>query len=783
MGVIYKIPGTLMSAMWLAFVPSTPAFGQTSSTSAEVVPPETASPSDFDIIVTAQKRAQSINDVPLSMTVASGETLIQRGISSVADLAKIVPGLTVQPSPFNTPVYTLRGVGFYDSTLSASPTVAVYTDEIALPFSAMTKAAALDLERVEVLKGPQGTLFGQNTTGGAINYIAAKPTKVFSAGFNASYGRFNTADLQGFISGPLTDTVRARLAVRTVHASDWQKSYTRHDSLGSVNETQARLLLDWLPTDKFKITFNVNGWIDKSDTPAAQRIGNQLSVQQPRGLPTLAYPLAPKNARAADWTNTILPLKKDDYFVQGSVRADYDFTDAITLTSISSYQRYKTDAFQDFDGIALSIADVHSEGFINSLSQELRLAGTSSALNWVVGANYEKDKTFDELIYYFTDSTTADVGPFYIGGVPSRHNSRQSITTKAVFANVEYEILPNLRVQAGARYTDSKRTFSGCTYDIGPPFDDVLADAFEFLQSLFRVDGLVTDIPPGGCITLDANFHPISPALFGKLKENNVSWRGSVNYRTPNSGLVYATVSKGYKAGSFPTTATAKSDQFAPVIQESLLAYEVGFKQPLFDRRVQVNGALFYYDYKDKQLRGRILDPIFGPLDALVQVPKSQVKGAEAEISARPFDGLTLSVAATYIKTKIKKFVGYNSAAQLQDFAGSEFPYSPNWTVVSDAQYEFPLNASIEAFVGGGLTYNSIAQGSIGDVAILRLRPYTLIDVRAGVKSADEQWRFQLWGRNITNEYYWSNALQTQDGFVRYAGKPVTYGASVGYRF
>ena len=647
----------------------------------------------------------------------------------------------------------------------------------------MTKAAALDLERVEVLKGPQGTLFGQNTTGGAINYIAAKPTETLSAGIDASYGRFNAVDLQGFVSGPLSDSLRARLAVRTLQSGDWQKNYTRHDSLGSTNETQARLLLDWEPTDDFKIVVNVNGWVNKSDTQAAQRIGNQLSAPDNilRGGPTLVYPLAPDKARAADWTNTILPLKKDDYFFQGSIRMDYNISDEITLTSISSYQRYKTDAFQDFDGISLSIADIRSLGHINSYSQELRLAGSSNSFNWVIGANYEKDKTFDELIYYYPNSTTADVGPYYIGGVPSRHNSRQNMTTKAIFANVEYEVIPNLRIQAGARYTENKRTFRGCTFDIGPPYDDVLADAFEFLQLISR--GEVTDIPPGGCITLDANNEPVSPAVIGRLKEDNVSWRGSVNYKPANGGLIYGTVSKGYKAGSFPTTATATSAQFAPVVQESLLAYEIGFKQPLFDRRLQINAAAFYYDYKNKQLRGRILDPIFGPLDALVQVPKSRVKGVEAEIVARPIDGLTFSIAGSRIDTKIKEFTGYNNAGIIQDFTGSQFPYSPKWTVIGDAQYDFPISSTIDGFVGGGLTYNSSALGSIGNVEILKIRAYTLIDLRAGVKSSDEKWRFQIWGRNITNEYYWTNALQTQDGYVRYAGKPVTYGGSISYRF
>lgn len=783
----FILGGTILS------IPASPSFAQdvtgaaiTASDDAAVRTGrgQTNDVQEGDIVVTAQKRTQSINDVPLSMTVASGEALIQRGISSTSDLAKIVPGLTAQPSPFNTPVYTMRGVGFYESTLSATPTVAVYTDEVPLPFSAMTKAAALDLERVEVLKGPQGTLFGQNTTGGAINYIAAKPTQSFSAGADLSYGRFSTADVQGFVSGPLADGLTARLAVRTVQSGDWQRSYVRpSDTLGSMNETQARLLFHWKPSDRLSFALNLNGWVDKSDTQAPQRVGNQISApaNTARFAITDAYPLAPSKARAADWLNTVGPLKKDDYFVQGSLRADFDITNAVTFTSISALQRYKTDAIQDFDGIALSIADVHSTGHINSFSQEVRLSGNTPRLNWVVGANYERDKTRDELVYFFPDSTTADFGPTINFGRSRPFNDfEQNITTKAAFANIEVEVLSRLRIQAGARYTDSDRFFAGCSRNTFGP-DQSVAQTFELLQLIVR--GAFTPIPPGGCFTLDANFVPLQSEIRTHLTEDNVAWRAGINYETRNNGLVYATVSKGYKSGSFPTTVATAESQFDPVNQESLLAYEVGFKQPLLDGAVQVNAAAFYYDYTDKQLRGRILDVVFGPLDALVQIPKSRIYGAEAELVLRPTAGLNLNVAASYIDTKIQEFTGFNSAGVSQNFAGSEFPYSPHWIVIADGQYDFPISSKWNAFVGGSLTHNSKTSASIGDVPQLRLRGYTVIDVRAGIASEDRNWRFQIWGRNVTDEYYWTNALQTQDGYVRFAARPVTYGATLSFRY
>lgn len=201
-----------------------------------------------EIVVTAQKRAQSINDVGLSITAASGEFLAERGVTDVAGLTAVVPGLVYTPSPYATPVYTLRGVGYYDNALAGSPTVSVYVDEVSLPFPVMTPGATLDVERVEVLKGPQGTLYGQNATGGAINYVSAKPTDTTQAGIDIGYSRFDTFEVNGFVSGPLTDTLRVRAAGRAVEGGPWQKSYTRDDELGRTRKFFGRVLFDWTPS-------------------------------------------------------------------------------------------------------------------------------------------------------------------------------------------------------------------------------------------------------------------------------------------------------------------------------------------------------------------------------------------------------------------------------------------------------------------------------------------------------------------------------------------------------
>ena len=747
-------------------------------------------PSD-EIVVTANKREQSINDVGLSITAATGDSMVTKGIMSPTDLGKIVPGLTVQPSPFNTPVYTLRGVGFYETTLSASPTVAVYTDEIALPFSATTRGAAFDIERVEVLKGPQGTLFGQNTTGGAINYIVAKPTDHLTAGSDLSFGRFSTFDVQGFVSGPVSENIKARLAVRTIQSGAWQQSYTRNDSLGKQNMWQGRFLVDIQASDRLKLSINLNGWRDRGDTQAAQLIDDDCagSLAGTCGSPDAfnyhVYPRAPQNDRAADWSYGIFgrPLRRNDTFYQASLRADYELSDHLTLTSISAYSHYKTDSVQDFDGASYFSADTNTTGHINNFAQELRVAGKYDHLNFLIGANYNRATTYDRLFYNFSQGPSSN--PLYmIPGAPrgqlTYNDSAQNTRDIGLFFNAEYEIAHHLTLIGGARYNDSRRSFAGCTHDFG-------GGTAVWWNAIFG-----TNVKTGECITFDPNFVPYGPSqLYQNLNEHNISWNVGINYKTEGGTLLYTRVAKGFKAGSFPTASVASYRGYAPVKQESVLSYEAGFKAPIGGRALELTGAAFYYDYKDKQLRGRLPDPVFGTLDGLVQVPKSRLWGFEGSLLARPTHGLTVSLGATYINTKVTNFTGYNAFGVLSNFAGQQFPYAPKFILTGDAEYKVPVGGSAEAYFGSSVTHNSSSTTALANTTTafvaadhrFDIRAYTLVDLRAGVEFNEGKVRVGAYVRNVGNTYYWTNTQDTLASIVRFTGMPRTYGVQVHWRY
>ena len=750
-----------------------------------------------EIVVTAQKRSEAINDVPLSITAASGEKLRDQGITNVGDLVKIVPGFNYTESAYATPVYTLRGVGFYDTSLAAKPTVSIYQDQVPLPFSIMTRGATLDLERVEVLKGPQGTLFGSNATGGAINYIAAKPTSTFKAGVDAGIQNFGEITAGGYVSGPISDTLTARVAVRTEQGGAWQRSYTRDDKLGDRNFTTGRLLLDFQPADSVRFELNLNGFIDRSDGQAAQLIG-VVPLGNPARLGDLAtYPIAPANNRDADWTPEQAP-KRDDWFYQASLRGDVDLSDDNTLTSITSFSKYHNDADIDPDGVALRDYFYNTTGKITALSEELRLQGKTGGLTWIIGANYAREKTYQQddagpydqstSAYNFVD---AGLGvPFFVYS----QYARQKFVNKAVFANLDYDIGDMVTLHGGIRYTDTKIDFAGCTADRGFALGQGIQNLLNAIRGGAGLDPI--SIAPGACVTIDASTLT-AVEVQDSLDEDNVSWRAGVDFKPSKDALLYASVSKGYKSGSFPLLSASDANQFAPVKQESVTAYEIGAKLTLLNRTAQVNGAVFYYDYSNKQFKGRVVaDPnIFGPLEALVNVPKSRVQGAEIQLDLAPTDGLRVSIGATYLDTKIKgSFVNYDSYGNQVDFGGSSFPYTPKYQIVIDGQYDWALGDTTGAFVGSNLSFQSDTKAVLGDARDtpsaeltsrggLTIADYTLIDLRAGLSFDDKRYKVTAFVRNLTDKYYWSNATRITDTTVRFAGRPRTYGLTVSASF
>jgi iron complex outermembrane receptor protein len=803
MGVVMNLPrfGALCIIACVLSVEAANANPAAEQIAAETVSREAQSPESTseeatpgqleDVIVTAQKRSERIQDVPMSITAVSRDELSKEGVFSPADLEKVAPGFTYRQSQNGTPVYAIRGIGFYSEQAAVAPTVTIYQDQTPLPYARMAEGVGMDVERVEVLKGPQGTLFGQNSTAGAVNYIAAKPTNTMEAGVDATYGRFNEFDMDGFVSGPIGKGVKARLSFREELRDGWQlNSVIPGESIGRHDLSIGRLLLESEPVDGLTINLNFNGWADRSDTQQSQARGylpvSGLPPHTPQTIATatalINYPYVQSdNSRLTDW-NPGTDYSRHDNFYQVAANIKYAISPDIDLISITSYANLGLFSPIDSTGTYVPALTVDQHGKIKTFSQELRLEGNASPLHWVLGANYERDDT-DEVQYTYIRGSNTQVpfgNPFDPNTQYGTFNSddlynNQQVRSYAGFANLDYKWTDKWSVQGGLRYTKENRDFSGCVAD------DVIGAGFGLLF-------VGPNVVRGSCVTvLPDGSHGLYSS---SLDQNNLSWRGSINYKVTSDALLYVNVTKGFKSGDFGTLPALSYKQFQPVRQESVLAYETGFKSTLADRKVDLSGALFYYDYRDKQTQGSIVVPPFGNLPYLVNVPKSRLLGAEFDVTLIPVSGLRMTMGGTYIDSKIIAPAPVASPyGDLIDANGEELPVSPKWQIEEDTEYDWSIRRGLDAFVGGNVSGRSKSvaalgskTGPIGTQSQFDIDGYVLLDLRAGV-TINENYRVQIWGKNVTNKGYWSNVVHIYDTYDRITGQPVTYGITFSAKF
>jgi outer membrane receptor protein involved in Fe transport len=369
----------------------------------------------------------------------------------------------------------------------------------------------------------------------------------------------------------------------------------------------------------------------------------------------------------------------------------------------------------------------------------------------------------------------------------------------AAFGNAEYQINEKLSVMGGVRYTETKQEATYCYND--PPEDALqgTATVFSVLETLFA--GVpYNQILTGECFVLGDGLAGTTfgiatrtPFTRDDLDESNVSFRFGANYRLDQGTLLYANISQGYKAGVYSAIGASGSQQYAPAVEEKVIAYEVGFKAPFADGRVNLNGSVFYYDYKNKQVRGFIADPVWGLLEKMVNVPESYVFGAEFDLVWRPIDGLTISAAGAYLEAEVDgtfdTAADGNAVFNAQGFAGdfdtSTLPFTPEFTANVDVHYAFPISATFDGFIGGTVVHTG-SQNTTYTTGTLpanefAIDSWTTLDLRAGVVSSDGKWKATLFGRNVTDEFYVTSVAAYLGTRQRFVGRPATYGASIDY--
>ena len=799
-----------------------------------------------EIVVTAQKREQIVTDIPMSVTALSGEDLKTLGLTDTRDLAMLVPGLSYSVSPQQTPVYTMRGIGFNTFNFTSTSPVGIYYDEFSSPYPYAAKGMAFDIDRLEVLKGPQGTLYGRNTTGGLVNYISNQPGEEFEAEITVGMGEFETVTAEGFVGGPLTDSLGVRAAFAWENSDEgWQKSRTRpDDELGKKDRYAVRLIADFHPNDAFQANLTVNHWKDQSEPTARQVVAAQDSIP---GLTVGYFPwdrhtifdfvVPDRDANVADWYHpssaspgagawpaAFAPLPSGDNesdSTQVNLRLDWHLNPNLTLSSLTHSGTTDRADFFGQSGAPVEYGLTQSIGEIDTFSQELRLTGVAAdeRLNYIVGLYYSKDDLYEE-DFYWSEATAslrgvrfgaagaaAALAPLFgldaagtaalVAGAQGGFRTWGSFTegeseSRAVFGQFDYKISDQLELTLGARYTEDDLTGAGCSRDNRG--DNNIQGAWNILF-VTAVAGLGPDqwSQPGECISfLDVtNFSAglVDPGGHAvELEEDSFSWRTALTWEPGDSAMFYASISKGFKSGVIPANSAFTAEQLMPVNQEEVMTYEVGTKASPTDW-MQINASIYQYDYQDKQLFSYILDPVFNALRTLVNVPESEVRGGEVDVILYPSDNTVVKVGASYVDSEITKFIGVDASGNVQNYQGSSFQETPEWEFTFLLSHNFnlandlSLRGTVDVSYRDEAKANLTAQG-VPEPLFNKVHSYTLVGARLALTPAEDNWEVALFGRNLTNEYH---ALMTETLANEFAnrlpGMVRTWGAEFTYRF
>ncbi|KQZ76618.1 TonB-dependent receptor [Sphingopyxis sp. Root214] len=736
----------------------------TAQTSSETIPGE--------IVVTAQRRAEKLQDVPISITAFGSEQIKEQRLTGAADLVGVVPNLqSTSTSGDATPIFSLRGISMSDYSFNQSGPVATYFDEVYRGNIALLGVSMFDLERVEVLRGPQGTLYGKNTTGGAINFISRVPTFETAGNLSVGVGNYDRHEASGAVQTALGDTLAARVAFTFARADG-----TFHNLLAgqpdpdSVREYGIRGTLLFEPSDDVKFVLRAatslqNPWnYGLYAEPTAAGIGGGV-YSQFHAIDPVAYPLTDYFRTGLDprelEANAISRRRNRTYSLSltGNVALGSD----LTLTSISSWNRGTLFSAEDGDTSPLKVIEIEYFGKATQLAQDLRISSDfGGPFNFILGAYYDEEKVYNRTLFPFYQDLDVDGngslnGDDCLAGFPLACQIRNSFDQKksslAVYSDFRFTIGEALTLRGGLRYTHDKgdlRNF--ISQAIGP--DDVT----------------LINLIPGSSTDLDA-----TTGL--AFRKDNVSGKIGVDYQAGRDVLLYASYSRGYRGSAFNAQALFDPSELTIAKPETIDSYEAGFKSQLFDRMLQLNGALFYYGYKNQQFID--IDPV-SAAQRLVNLPRSRIIGAELELVARPTDGLQLNGSIGLLDTKVKE-----GTLQGVSIVGNELANAPRFSASFGANWKMIEMApgSIHLHVDGH--YSSKQWFELQNMSHLRQKPYTLVNGSISFESADDKWKLSIWGKNIFDKFYYTSRLDVSNfGFItNHIGAPRTYGVSLDYKF
>ena len=706
-----------------------------------------------EVMVTAQKREESMQDVGVSVTAFSGEQMKALGFTNTVDLVAHTPGLNAV-SPFgsgNNVAFTLRGVGLNDFSESNEAPVAVYLDGVYNATLAGIGFQLFDIERVEVLRGPQGTLYGRNSTGGLVHFITKKPTRENEASVELTLSEYDQVRFEGSASGGLTDRLLARGSIL----------YNKHDGYientnpgvadaGETDNISGRLQLLYQQSDDLEFLFNVHA--GESDQ-VGSAYKHTASVFGDDGFDSVEVPadvdiygtcpgcdLTGYRDTTGDFyktENDREPFVKLDTFGL-SLTVDWAVGD-YSISSITAYEEVEKDFGEDTDVGPSPFIEVTNPVDSEQWSQELQLSKSAERSRWTAG------------LYYYTrdidSGTRTDLSQETFIGFPINNNTvtQDETDSWSVYGQYEYDISDKTTLIGGLRFTAEEREFDMVVTDESGILPD---PAFAFTKET------------AGDLT--------------KHDKDYVSYRLEINHHLNDDLLLFASASKGVKGAGFNIDLgiDPRTVEDIPFDEEELFSYEVGFKWTLLDGAVRFNSSVFYYDYKDYQAFS------FEGLSNVVSNKDATIYGLDAELVASPWEGWDFNFGLSLLDTEVEDI---NTGVSIID---RELALAPEATFNALARYEWEAMSGVMS-VQGDMQYVAEQFYDITNTTLGTEDSYTVGNLRASYLTASGRTRFSVWVKNVTDEEYRIYAIQVPGlGFSQsMVGQPRWAGVTVSHNW
>ncbi len=756
---------------------------------AGVVTPFAAHAQLEEIVVTAQKREQSLQEVSIAISAFDSSQLSELGLTNLEQLPALVPSVELfDARGAGQPTWVIRGAGLADFNANNTPVAAIFYDEVYMTSNALGGIGLFDVGRVEVLKGPQGGLYGRNATGGAVRILSARPDLSETSGFvRGSVGEWDRWGLEAAVGGPIIENKLAyRLAVTTDQGGGWQDSLAtpEDDEHGDRDFQAIRAQLLFAPSDELEFLLKIDSGKDASETTLARLNGtyneffdfcdaiyqgsrddsNRLGLHNLIGDPRL-----PSDQKANGETVLSNPINElDNEWTGVNLYMDWDLEFA-SFKSITSY--YEFDYYQFFDYDATPLIFVSSvEGFpdadtnIEQWSQEFRFTSAGDGpLTWLAGVIYAEDS--NESIQSFSIATLAPL--FGIPFTEGVADYTQDTETWSVYGQVEYDLTDNLNLHGSLRYTDEDKEI-------------------DYLSTVI-IGG--TPVPTG-----------IVSGFETSLEEN---WSGHIglDWTLSDDVLLYARFSRGFKSGGFFAAFTSEnSDQLTPYAEEVNDSFEIGVKSNPTEE-LQINAAVFFYDYQDAQgtVQVESVNSPSGTIFTIGTVGDAEHYGAEVDLLWAPsgLPGFELGVAAAWLDAEIDdsdqfsldRTGGLLGVPQLQSLQGLEREFSPELSYTINARQEVTFGNNLLGSISAVYSWRDdpitrASQFTDVDYGLVQMESYGLLSLRVALAHPDQGWEIALRGDNLTDEEYVT--ISDGDGggdWWDMPGRPASWAVELRYDF